>query len=147
MLPAIVRRETIAGNNTFLLHVAVQSGLNHGRDNPLYESCVVKVATRDLREPDAVYLVFTPNGSFTQACVIDLRVMRHYTNNRTVIQITNKCTILALQCVHSHTCGTRTVVADCLIGGPNSLGGPSRKRGGNLAPYDYTWSQIPNRRV
>ena len=52
-LAAGLRRETIPGNNPFLLHVAVQYGLqgvraivpfpqlllNHGRDNPHYESC------------------------------------------------------------------------------------------------------------
>ena len=61
-----------------------------------------------------------------------LRVTRHNTNSRTVIQITKKCTTLALHCVysHTHTCGARTVVAHCLIGGPNSLGGQGRERGG-----------------
>ena len=33
-------------------------------------------------------LVFSPNGSFKPACVIMLSVMRHNTNSRTVIQIT-----------------------------------------------------------
>ncbi len=35
-------------------------------------------------------------------------------------------------------CGrlARTVVAHFLMGGPNSLGGQSRERGGNLSPYD-----------
>ena len=39
-------------------------------------------------------LVFSPNGNFTQAYVIVLRAMRHYTNSRTVIQITKRCTSL-----------------------------------------------------
>ncbi len=30
----------------------------------------------------------------------------------------------------------RTVVAHFLMGGPNSLGGKSSERGGNLSPYD-----------
>ena len=98
---------TIAGNNPFLLPVAVQSGpVEVG-----YQRCL-----RTRRS-----LVFSPNGSITQACVI--------------------------VCVFTHTCGARTVVAHCLIGGPNSLGGQSRERGVNLAPYDDTWDQIPNRRV
>ena len=33
------------------------------------------------------------------------------------------------------------VVAHGLIGGPNSLGGQSREKGGNLAPYDDIWGQ------
>ena len=31
--------------------------------------------------------------------------------------------------------------------GQNSLGGQSRERGGNLAPYEDLWGQITNRRV
>ena len=31
-----------------------------------------------------------------------------------------------------------------LMGGPNSLGGQSRERGGNLAPYDLIRSKIPD---
>ena len=54
-------------------------------------------------------------------------------------------------CVFTHTqtdtCGTRTVVANCLIGGPNSLGGQGRERGGNLLPYDDIWGHIPNQRA
>ena len=49
-------------------------------------------------------------------------------------------------CVFTHTCGTRTVVA-CLIGGPNSLGGQSRERGGNLSPYYEIRGKLPNRHV
>ena len=56
--------ERQAGQQSLLLHVAVQLGLqgvkakvhfpqfllNHGRDNPHYESCCGN--TRDVREPD-----------------------------------------------------------------------------------------------
>ena len=81
----------------------------------LNTSLVVKVGYQR-RQRTRRSLVFSPNGSFTQACVFVLHVMRHNTNSRTVIQITKKCTTLALQCVYSHTCGTRTVIAHCLIG-------------------------------
>ena len=33
------------------------------------------------------------------------------------------------------------------MGGPNSLGGQSRERGGNLAPYDFIRSKIPDRPI
>ena len=83
----------------------------------------------------------TPSGLFTKrklhaslpCCVACCTC--HNTNSRTVIQITKKCPTLALQCVYSHArTNTRTVVAHCLIGGPSSLGGPSRERGGNMSP-------------
>ena len=48
---------------------------------------------------------------------------------------------------HTHTCGACTVVAHCLIGRPNSLGGQDRERGGNFAPYDEIWGHIPNPRA
>ena len=102
-------------------------------DNPHYESRCG--STRDIA--CRCSLVFSPNGSFMQACVIVLLcVMRHNTNSRKVIQITKKCTMLALLCVYSHTCGTRMVIAHCLMGGPNSLAGQSRERGDNLSPYE-----------
>ena len=50
-------------------------------------------------------------------------------------------------CVYNstHTRGAHTVVVR-LIGGPNSLGGQSRERGGNFFPYGHM-GQIPKRRI
>jgi hypothetical protein len=59
-------------------------------------SPVVEVATGDLENPKQSSLSPT-------LYVIMLHVMRNNTNSRTVIQITKKRTVLALQCVYSHT--------------------------------------------
>ena len=82
-----LKRETFAANNPFLLHVVVH----------VLEGVKVKVP-------------FPPNSFSTMAeitpttiLVVEIpetrvpRVMRHNTKSRTVIQITRKCTTLALQ--------------------------------------------------
>ena len=51
-------------------------------------------------------------------------------------------TLCVFQHTHTHKCGACKDVAHCLIGRPNSLGGQSRERGGNLAPYADIWGKI-----
>ena len=43
----------------------------------------------------------------------------------------------------THTCGARTVVAHCLIGGPNSLGGQGRERRGLSSSCSLTFLTPP----
>ena len=63
-------------------------------------SLVVEVSHQS-RQRTRGSLDFSPNGSFTQACVIGLRFMRHNTNSRIIIQITKKWTTIALvRCVN-----------------------------------------------
>ena len=60
-------------------------------------------------------------------------------NSRTVIQITKNVQHLRYSvCIYTHTHTHVALVRSyCLIGKPYSLGGPSRVRGGHLAPYDH----------
>ena len=77
-----------------------------------------------------------------EACIIVLRVMHHNTHNsRLVIQITKKRHL----CIHTHK--WRSHDRSSLSHQLNSLGGPSRERGANMAPYDDTWGQILDRQV
>ena len=48
---------------------------------------------------------------------------------------------------YTHPHGARTVEPHCLIGGPTSLGGQSRERGGNISPYYAIRGKLPNRCV
>ena len=86
--------------------------LNHGRDYPGPTTSLVVEITETSEDPTQCR--FSPSGSSMQACVIVLRVMRHDTNSRTVIN---------------------TSISAC------------GERGGNPAPCDDIWGQIPNRRV
>ena len=104
-------RRTIPCNYHFLLHV-LNSFLTMAEITP----APLRVSLWKYQRPQRTRrsVVFSPNGSSMQACVNVLRVMRHDTNSRTVI---NTCI---------SACG---------------------ERGGNLAPCDDIWGQIPNRRV
>ena len=57
----------------------------------------------------------------------------------------NRQETLALQCVCSHT--HVALARSCLIGGPTSLGGPGRVRGGAEILGDVMNTDIPNQRA
>ena len=46
-----------------------------------------------------------------------------------------------------HFARLKAMMSLSLMDGPNSLGGQSRERGGNLAPYDLIRSNIPDRPI
>ena len=77
--------------------------LNRGRDNPTpLRVSLWKHQRRQRTRPD---LVFPPNGGktrldSTKAC---FACYASACNSRTLIQITKKCTTLALQCAYIHT--------------------------------------------
>ena len=84
---ARLRRETTAVNNPFLLHVVLHAYFRESKPKFLSPNSFSTMAE------------ITPTKSF----VVEIpetrvrRVMRHHTNSRMVIQITRKCTTLALQ--------------------------------------------------
>ena len=87
-----LKRETIAGNNPFLLHVVVHvlQGVMPKFLSPNSFSTMAEIT------PTTSLVVEIPETRVRL-------VMRQNTNIRTVIQITKKCTTLVVQCVYTHT--------------------------------------------
>ena len=79
-------------------------------------------------------LVFSPNGSFMQACIIVLHVMRHNTEQHLRYSVS----------IRTHTCGARTVVAHWA-----KYSGQAKQRKGEreVTWYDDIWGQIPNQPI